>query len=416
MKQLRFRARVMLMASLMGGVMTLMFAWASIHITEHYEHVLVEAILDSMAEDYSAQFARGQPFIPMQGTRLQVFLDRHDAPSTAGIPASLKRMAPGIRELDEPQDEGIHIGVFDVPAGRLYIRIDLGDIEELEILLRWMFLGVCIFGLTFSAWVGWLIGRRAAAALEVLAAAVDALPQEPEHTRFTAGFADDEIGRLARAIDGYQARLVDASAAERRFFADASHELRTPVTVARGALELLAEDVEHVPVALPRLQRVQRGLQELSDLMDALFRLARRNVGAFEQVDAGQWLGATLGDLLRRHAPAVQLHVDATGVGLKVPTRAAELVLGSVVRQLVPPGSVGRLCVVATPTEIRFRLDGDERRPSTHERARAASSDEGLAPGLIGRLAQAIGWELMEADGAGSVRIRMSPPPGPGAA
>src|SRR5512146_1423641 len=52
-------------------------------------------------------------------------------------------------------------------------------------------------------------------------------------------------------------------ARQERFLHDASHELRTPVTIARGHLELLSDDTGEVEVALDELQRIERILGRL---------------------------------------------------------------------------------------------------------------------------------------------------------
>src|SRR5213079_630320 len=48
----------------------------------------------------------------------------------------------------------------------------------------------------------------------------------------------DELGQLARAFNGLVARLRAALQTQRRFMADASHELRTPVSIVRSAAEV----------------------------------------------------------------------------------------------------------------------------------------------------------------------------------
>lgn len=81
---------------------------------------------------------------------------------------------------------------------------------------------------------------------------------------------DDEISELARALNGMLDRLEHAFDSQRRFFDDAGHELRTPITIVRGNLELLPEDPEARARALhivnAELDRMARMVQDLLTL------------------------------------------------------------------------------------------------------------------------------------------------------
>lgn len=59
---------------------------------------------------------------------------------------------------------------------------------------------------------------------------------------------DDEVGRLAQTMDEMLTRLDTSFTAQRRLLADVSHQLRTPLTVARGHLEVLARSKAATPV------------------------------------------------------------------------------------------------------------------------------------------------------------------------
>lgn len=77
----------------------------------------------------------------------------------------------------------------------------------------------------------------------------------------------DELSRLAAAFNAMLDRLQDTLAGQRRFLADAGHELRTPITVIQGNLDTLstfdAEDRDTLAVVADELERMTRLVNEL---------------------------------------------------------------------------------------------------------------------------------------------------------
>jgi hypothetical protein len=234
---------------------------------------------------------------------------------------------------------------------------------------------------------------------------VEALPTQPALTNLAANVPADELGSLAHAIDGYQARLVEAEALERAFFADASHELRTPIAVVKGAVEVLADQDGLNEATLRRLHRIDRGVGELAELVDVLLRLVRREPLEPTEIEIEQLLRSGAEPVTASiHGKRLSVSIDARGQ-LVVPLREAQLILHGVIRRLLPPAPVGTLSLVSADgkIEIRFRA-GDEPRDDTAKRA-PARSDRGLGLTLVGRLAARIGWRLDEASASGGDRV-----------
>src|SRR5205823_7750754 len=93
---------------------------------------------------------------------------------------------------------------------------------------------------------------------------------------------DDELGQLARAFNGLVARLRAALQAQRQFMADASHELRTPVSVIRTASDVTLSR-EHREESEYREALMMAGAQSrrLSGLVEDMLVLARADAGAY---------------------------------------------------------------------------------------------------------------------------------------
>lgn len=187
---------------------------------------------------------------------------------------------------------------------------------------------------------------------------------------------------------------MSAEEAERAFFADASHELRTPISVVRGATELLLEDSEEAPAMLPRLLRLDRGVRELSELLDALLRLARRRTGEAEEIVLHVWLSGCLAAADSIKDGTVRLTVHGDGGSRLLPASDGELVVRSVVRRLLPPGLPGLLEVVISNESISLRFAAEDRQQAPVRGLQPRPSDRRLGLTLIGRLAEQLGWDI----------------------
>ena len=405
------RTRVTLLYTLMGFILSVLFAGAVVFIAEDYEHVLVEEILNSQGQDYAARLVRAPDTDLPRTNRLSAYLRRPDG--TGEVPAALALLPPGIHESDLVSEDGIHMAVFDTTSGRLYFTINLKDIEELEKHLSNILMAVIVLGTLISAWLGWLLSGVVMLPIQRLADAVERLPTRPMQTSLGRDMPRDELGRLGIAIDEYQARLVSAEQAERAFFADASHELRTPISVVRGATELLLEDGEDVPGMRPRLLRLDRGMRELSELLDALLRVARRGTGETEQIILREWLGECLAGADSIKDGTVRLSIHGDDGTCQWPASDAALVVRSVARRLLPPGLAGLLEVAVSSEAIEFRFVADGRPQVPVQARQPRPSDRRLGLTLVGRLAEQLDWHIDDRQAeSGHTVIRFTPSQG----
>jgi heavy metal sensor kinase len=133
-----------------------------------------------------------------------------------------------------------------------------------------------------SAVVCWLTATSALRPIRVLAAQAEQITETSPTWRLASPPRNDEVGQLANAFNRLLDRLASASEAQRQFMADASHELRTPVSVIQTTTEVM-------------LDRPTRDSSEYRDALTIIGeqseRLQRRvdDMLMLARADAGGW-------------------------------------------------------------------------------------------------------------------------------
>jgi two-component system OmpR family sensor kinase len=153
---------------------------------------------------------------------------------------------------------------------------------------------------------------------------VDAIVEEVEaitdgrslHRRLMESQAQDELGRLTHTLNAMLSRLEGSFASLRRFTADASHELKTPLTVLRSGIERAITHPKAPPEVMEVLEETLVEVNRMAELVDALLTLARADEGRaplhLEQVPLQEVLGEvseTASILGEQGGVAVSVHV-----------------------------------------------------------------------------------------------------------
>lgn len=201
------------------------------------------------------------------------------------------------------------------PSGTVVVHAaaSLDDVHEsTDALTRLLLVAVPLVTILLGALVWWLVGRTLGP-VEAIRSEVAAIEPSDLSRRVAEPQGTDEIAELARTMNAMLARVEGAHDRQQRFVADASHELRSPLTRIRSELEVDRDHPETADHVATR-DSVLDEIAHLQRLVDDLLLLARSDAGDAvlrrEPVD--------LDDLVLRDVTRLQaesdVSIDARGV------------------------------------------------------------------------------------------------------
>jgi two-component system sensor histidine kinase MprB len=268
----------------------------------------------------------------------------------------------------------LHIGsshlralVFQIPAAvagqpvAVVLARPLNSIDHVLRNLRVILLGLIIGGIALAAALGRLAARRVLAPLSDVADTVQHISETEDLTSRIHVRTYDEVGQLAmrfnamlERLEASRAELDESVGAQRQLVADASHELRTPVTSLRTNIELLLEHPHLTEDERRRmLADVVEQTEELTGLVGDLIELARGELPpeSAEEVRLDQVVDESL---LRAERNFPEITFDAR-LSPMVVTGAPER-LGRAVNNLLDNAAVHS--VPGSVVEVGVSLDG----------------------------------------------------------
>lgn len=202
-------------------------------------------------------------------------------------PKALKNASQGLPTLETIRTDAPYpVRVFTKPvvaAGRITNLVQVGMSLENIINTRRRFLVILAAMLPFSLLLagggGWLLARRALRPVDLMTRTAQQIGGEHLNERLQETGNDDELDRLAKTLNDMLGRLDTAFHQMRQFSADASHELKTPLTILKGemevALRMPRSTQEYQHVLKSSLEEIDR----INDLVEGLLLLARVDAG-----------------------------------------------------------------------------------------------------------------------------------------
>lgn len=157
----------------------------------------------------------------------------------------------------------------------------LDDQQELLLQVRYAFLISVPLALLAASFGGYFLAKKSLAPLSEMSQKAEDITAKNLHERLPVKNERDELGSLASKFNELLSRLDKSFEQQRRFMADASHELRTPVAIVRGEADvILGKEKRDESEYRESFSIVQSEAERMTRIIEDLFTLAR--------VDAGQ--------------------------------------------------------------------------------------------------------------------------------
>ncbi len=425
MRDRSLRRRAERAFALFGAILAAVFVqWLIGGMRLGEEHVF-DRISESAANRYLKALAHepaAQPVLPSEWQA---------AIGLAALPPELRsaasRLAPGNHEVDTEDARGereylIAVRPLAGRADRLYLVLDVTEIEyteRLHIASGFVLVVLALLAAVGGALAGRRIAQRVVRPLTDLTAVVRSAPLDELPERLQELPAGGETAVLAEALSDALQRVRAHVEREKRFTRNASHELRTPVTVLKGAAELLSQRIPRDDARLrPLLERISRATADMEATVETFLWLAR------EQSERPGGQECEAGGIVRRTVEAhrhrlagkpVEVRLDlAWELTVRAPASILSSALGNLVANAFEHIERGEVTIGTTPGAIFVEDTGmgiatdllaDVRHPFVRG---GSSSGHGLGLAIIEELCQRFGWTLsLVSDGSRGTRAQI---------
>ena len=197
------------------------------------------------------------------------------------------------RRFSRPVTAGEHRYVAAVMA-------PLDELEEDQAELTAALAIGALLALIVAVVGGWIVGHQTLKPLTAMADQATAITEQDLSGRLVAPNTRDELGQFASSFNELLDRLAVVLHSQRQFMADASHELRTPVSVVRTTAQVI----------MARANRPEEDYREsftivseqatrLARLVDAMFMLSRAEANGLPLMPAPLYIDDLVGDCVR---------------------------------------------------------------------------------------------------------------------
>lgn len=329
-------------------------------------------------------------------------------PSKNHLPANIApyvhQNIAGTYELDHPNEIDIHYALIPDDNDQLMVFLyDVTSIELSEELERQTFLyillGFTILLTLFFVIFKWIL-ERSLAPMHQLIEQVNTQAKNPDQEINYQYSDDDELGLLHKTIESYSQRLKEFVQREREFSAFASHELRTPVTIIKGATELLA--IQQTETTSKPLDRIIRAVYSMESTIELLLNLSReQNSTSPKQTYISEIFSFIYSSFIEKaHFQNKKFAVNGDlSSALKVAVIPAEIIIANIIRNAIQHSSSSDISINLNGESITVVNAVDTGSPidrNVNSPIRSSEKGYGLGRVIAKRICDKYQWDFNE--------------------
>ncbi len=183
--------------------------------------------------------------------------------------------------------------------------------------LKWVMFSVFGFSLGFIILAGWIYAGRALLPISLIIDRVKQISISSLNLRLTEGNGSDELSQLAQTFNNMLSRLEGGVKMQKDFIANASHEMRTPLTAITGQIEVALMKKRNNEKYLEVLQSVLDDIRNLNRTSNRLLLLAQANTENLqldrEEIRIDELLWQCREELCKLHPEfsiTIRIHLD----------------------------------------------------------------------------------------------------------
>lgn len=396
--------RAFILQALLISVTAVLGVWLARFVLEE---VLIEQALEQEAEWFWEQRATRPDAPPPAARNIRGWVV-DAAHGVDRVPALYRDLGPGIHALTSA--EGLlRLHVSTRGDAQLYLLFDGAGVDLLTTYFGLAPLALVLVALYLTAWAGYRASYEVLSPITALARQIGRMdvarldPESLRQERFVAD-PDDEVAVLAGALADFTERLDAFVERERNFTRDASHELRSPLTVMAMAVESLRREAELPGRVQVSVDRIDRAVRDMRELVEAFLLLARESDEAFvhERLCVNDLVELELDRVRMTVGDRVDAELSADGrLWTEAPRQVLASLIGNLIRNAASHGD-GAVTARVGAGEIVIEDHGQGMNPEELKRAfdpffRGAGSargGHGVGLTIVQRLSDRFGWPV----------------------
>ena len=398
------------------SVATIISTWVASYVIEN---ILIKKAMMQEAEHFW-QLYQSNTEQPVPNTNnLRGYL-LHNPDSTTAIDASTSSVPhnfqPGFGRVTWQNVKSLYYvsdyAAENGPSTRLYLFFLEENVNKLVLIFGILPLSLLLLLFYASSWIAYLHTKGLMSPLQKLAQRVSQHRFDEQQVNTIVlndlkANADIEVLSLIQALEQFNQHLMEFISRERAFTRDASHELRTPVAIIKGSLDMLARlDASDTLKREKYLSKIRETCNAMEQLITTLLLLAHNPI-ATQQVEKLS-LNTLVTDIIDKHHPhyqsdtlkiSVQCDHDCT---LSVPITAANIIIENLIENAFKYTQEGCISIQVDPNKLILRDTGEGMDANTLSQAftpfyRSTDTEVagfGLGLPLVKRLCESLNWSL----------------------